>query len=855
MESRKYSARELLRLRHAPANKPLLKKLKATVKQDDELRKYCSSLKIFFLILTLAVDNVVRTHYYDDGPASNEIDDARYATRPLTRQYDGTNSDYPRSRAVSEYAPSVATGTMEVPVKKSEGFQQFIEQVVSPDHVRVTAGGRIVPNTRGAHSPAHKWVRERAQPDGVSGNRAVSGPAYRPEGIPYPQHTYAPVMVVPPGGGPPMITYRPVPYPIVPIPMGMNMAGGYAMPPVAGQSGVFQPGVHQPDIHQPGIHQPVAHQPVVHQPSVHQPDIHQPDIHQSGVHQPGAHQPVVYHPVAPQPFQPDNQAYPADGQYSGNSSGQNGAVQYSDPDQFDRNRPFWYNGQWSMVRGDQCIPCPDPPGQESLAVVASQTPQVNGIDDRSSTEVTETTQPSRPTNIRRRSGKGRPRAPATEPARPSRTPQAVQDEKITRSRAPSAPEISTNDPESEVVRSSIRGSLVARRQLQCLRGGKQWHIDQLRYNSHQVDQYHMTLAIKSFDYQIGHFEEKAAALEAAEALQEAKDAELRAKKRLARSTQSGDDKPVDMNKQVASHGPSTSSIKNQSGNGDTKARGHVAAKSTKTYRSTDTSSDDKKTKVKMSSLPRHAALAPPFQPRALREESPVTPDEPAPVQDSPKKESTGSKRVVSNWSSFFKKPQAAKDYGTPYMVGNLPAGIDPDTARDTEYIYPRNLTAEEDRARYNYWTQTTERGLPKYDGKHFYPASPVKEDSAETLQKPPRMASNDPYQALAYSGIATVRGRPNQVTQSESLPREGTSLRGSSLDTPISLTPLAQPSPKYLEFRRLVDEKVRAVTAENNGRASADSSDEALLFRGRRSLGRSARYVDSQLFSSFLFTA
>lgn len=43
--------------------------------------------------------------------------------------------------------------------QQSENFQRFYRAVVSPTHVRVTAGGRIVPNTR--TPPAFEWNGER----------------------------------------------------------------------------------------------------------------------------------------------------------------------------------------------------------------------------------------------------------------------------------------------------------------------------------------------------------------------------------------------------------------------------------------------------------------------------------------------------------------------------------------------------------------------------------------------------------------------------------------------------------------------------------------------------------------------
>lgn len=42
----------------------------------------------------------------------------------------------------------------------SENFKKFYKAVTSPTHIRVTAGGRIVPNTRAAPPPAFEWNAE-----------------------------------------------------------------------------------------------------------------------------------------------------------------------------------------------------------------------------------------------------------------------------------------------------------------------------------------------------------------------------------------------------------------------------------------------------------------------------------------------------------------------------------------------------------------------------------------------------------------------------------------------------------------------------------------------------------------------
>lgn len=82
---------------------------------------------------------------------------------PSAHQLDGADSEWQyRGRSNSEQAelgPIPAPSGL--PAQKNEGFQRFYKAVVSPTHVRVTAGGRIVPNTRGCSSPTGKWNRDK----------------------------------------------------------------------------------------------------------------------------------------------------------------------------------------------------------------------------------------------------------------------------------------------------------------------------------------------------------------------------------------------------------------------------------------------------------------------------------------------------------------------------------------------------------------------------------------------------------------------------------------------------------------------------------------------------------------------
>ncbi|KAH8816343.1 hypothetical protein F5884DRAFT_872930 [Xylogone sp. PMI_703] len=80
-------------------------------------------------------------------------------------------------------------------------------------------------------------------------------------------------------------------------------------------------------------------------------------------------------------------------------------------------------------------------------------------------------------------------------------------------------------------------------------------------------------------------------------------------------------------------------------------------------------------------------------------------------------------------SQSFTEGVTNVDDPQPYLVGLPPPGKSISQVQSNEYVYSRPLTAEELRARHLYWgsaPRATHTGLPRFDGKDFYPASPVK---------------------------------------------------------------------------------------------------------------------------------
>jgi hypothetical protein len=92
-------------------------------------------------------------------------------------------------------------------------------------------------------------------------------------------------------------------------------------------------------------------------------------------------------------------------------------------------------------------------------------------------------------------------------------------------------------------------------------------------------------------------------------------------------------------------------------------------------------------------------------------------------------------------------PPSISPNAVPYLIGKIPNGVPAGQVKESDFVYPRQLTGDEIRARYLYWgkaPRSVQSGLPKFDGKDFYPPSPVKQNT--------RLASVTP----SHSITATV---------------------------------------------------------------------------------------------------
>lgn len=90
----------------------------------------------------------------------------------------------------------------------------------------------------------------------------------------------------------------------------------------------------------------------------------------------------------------------------------------------------------------------------------------------------------------------------------------------------------------------------------------------------------------------------------------------------------------------------------------------------------------------------------------------------------------------------------------PYLVGTLPRGVDPYADHRIKYEYSRNLTSEEIQARHLYWGKAPAcvgHGLPKYDGKNFYPASPIKTPNDSPSIRRARISNGVPETDYGFS--------------------------------------------------------------------------------------------------------
>ncbi|KAK3944489.1 hypothetical protein QBC46DRAFT_279743 [Diplogelasinospora grovesii] len=600
-----------------------------------------------------------------------------------------------RGRSDSE---ATASGPLSAPgevwAQKSEGFQRFYKAVVSPTHVRVTAGGRIVPNTRAPGSPTSKRSKDSAAMEAQATTDKVAPqgkPLHGPVGMPQP----LPILMPPyypgyPTGIPPIHT----PMSFVPFPFGAHMPPGatFAQPPV-GPSNMAQ----------------IAADGTL------------KDTHNQ---KPGENR-------NERTTAPDVQE----------------RVKISPPEFFDYTRPFQYNGQWMCPLP---APFPGPMGNPVVPVqmvgphlgLASpmpghmMQPMPNGVNHMMA---------SAPFTSY---GSGVQGVPAFVNHNPPVNANL---------QPPAAPPIS-----------SIKLSEITKKQIASFKSSLKYHEDQLQYNKHQIDERDMQEKIQTLQEHIRRFEttlksqlEYEAAVTAR--MNQGKD-DKNAHAPNAEQVNFGPRQPASTPDFRASPGSknihtfvseSTGSQRQRAGRPRPGINSNIGEGGKAAFEfSPEHPRPSFNDLIKKSGLPNDVALAPVFQPRGYSssrggsehskevqgesERRPLAAGGWKPSDRSVENQQSESHRSTmhsetstsGDGHSHSSNSRTRPNLGVPYLLGTLPKGMNPRTAKDYDYVYTRPLTKDEVRARFLYWGQAPKhitQGLPKFDGKHFYPPSPVKE--------------------------------------------------------------------------------------------------------------------------------
>ncbi|PTB36787.1 hypothetical protein M441DRAFT_30710 [Trichoderma asperellum CBS 433.97] len=758
-----YTPHELLHLQKAPIGKELYGQLQAKLRQDQELGE----------VLRLPLERSLPQIMEEPTNISGGAENASPRRGEGARQLDGTESEWryrgrTDSDAIGAQPISAPTG---LAAQKDEGFQRFYRAVVSPTHVRVTAGGRIVPNTRGSPSPTTRWPREKSTIEAATNNSRQPGREPLQQGqfaMPQPIGFFPPHAMIP-GFAPGMVPMPtgPAPYPIMPWHVGFNIGGAIGMAP-------------------------------------------HPMGHVQGL--------VAMPPPPPNSANNDRQS-------------ETGASENATPtrvvasDHCDPTRPHIHNGQWMVPPGSTFHPYAlgshhgflGPPMLPPMAAgqrfipshIMAPVPQGNG-------------------QIPQAQAAGVPLPLQQYPTVPNLTLSAGQHQ------------------------SSIRASQITKRQLSVLRASLKWTEDQLQYNKHQIDERTMELHAQSLRHSIDHFEkiqdEQAANEDRCLAKDQSQDDlsdsasadEDRSKSPVTNSSA----KPENSADSFSSLPDEASIVRADKGKPNGQRIAFPSNHDGATMQATPNVQsmgvpDETAAGKKSSTLPVTAALAPPFQPRVIGNQ--YSSDElPRSVNMQPMHEENVS-------------PQ-------PYLVGELPLGMNAEQARDTDYVYPRQLTEDELRARHMYWGKAPhhlQSGLPKFDGKDFYPPSP---DSSQSPDNDSDL--NRKFDTVMAKVIETESGGRNGGTEADPFQSSrrtphtfGRGGKGASTESGSSQksTAPSQDSDMLVVRRSRQDSGKKVLNGSRhqttvadspNARSESDSPDENdvknIVFKGRNSL-RQAR--------------
>lgn len=637
-------------------------------------------------------DSVIKDFAKDSarGPTADNQDPAHEASRPKQWKYRGrSDSDAAGAEPISAPGGVLA--------QQNEGFQRFYKAVVSPTHVRVTAGGRIVPNTRGQSSPTSKRTNDNPAVEDQNGAEEIAPgqPPLNPVGLVQPIPMMSQFM---PGYHP--SGFQPIPAPVsfVPFPFGPHLPPGF---PFA-----------QPAVNSPAV-TPLA----------------------------GANSLREPHNATSTDSRPEGHA----------ANDRQEKIKMSPPEFFDCTKPYYFNGQFIYPVG----PLPPTMGSPMVPV------QMVGIPHGVTTPLSGHFMQPHPS----RAGS----AAASSPNAASVHGHAGIPPVANPAVIPANANFNTATPPPI---SSIKLSDITKKQIASFKGSLRYHEDQLQYNRHQIDEKEMEMKIQTLK---GHIQRFEAILKAQLEYEETvlrKDGQAKDGQDTPQSSAVAEEnKP---SSQPAAHDESDELVRRRIALGRQGINTNIGEGGKAIFRGT---SDLVCDPAQRPGLPNDAALAPVFQPRsyastwggkeyarelAAQEKAEkghsmaaagklaclgVRPDHLRSMSQSlstvcqPATSNAGDDfDTISNaGSSVNGKSAAARsnnshtNFGVPYLLGTLPKGVNPHTARDQDYVYNRPLTEEERRARFLYWGKAPKsavRGLPKFDGKHFYPPSPGKAPAA-----------------------------------------------------------------------------------------------------------------------------
>ena len=652
--------------------------------------------------------------------SSTDSDEIVYKGNPSRRGIPQETEWKFRGRSESE---AVVSEPLPAPTglnaQRNEGFQRFYKAVVSPSHVRVTAGGRIVPNTRGSSSPIPKRAKDKG-----AAETSINGPPAlgQPDGT---MPAKWPAMPMLP---PPYYPHYPGPFPHMAAHMGMMpMAAGFGIPG--------------------GFPYPPPH----------------------------------FVPSVVPNKMPASDNGPKENRTSTSEEAQKNqgsetdktekTVKISPPEQFDHTRPFVYNGQ-------VMVPFPTFPHVPPAAYMA---PPMMGHHPAFALPFAPPPHMMPPAHGPVHPGP----AAASTPSGNTGTKQTKADVFLD---PPAAPPISSIRP-SDITRKQIESLRNALKYHEDQLQYNRHQIDEKEVQKtvemllHHIARFEGLNKLQS-EYEAENYprrdqaetkvspaaETPTAATGAGTSHGPAPHRNTTAPLRMTRSemtkTDSSAEDKTDLRRKPRSHSPplpfrNPETVSGRPGINISQSNyAHFESEAAPTKLSSSVK--------KPSTLPSGAALAAPFEPRAVSDKhEPLAPNN---TNDSSTRDDSD---LINSGRLFHWEVQAERearllaagagswggrgvfpgmgghshsheigahaayergvppdpDLGRPYLVGTLPAGMDAKTAKDADYVYERELTEEETRARYLYWGKAplfARQGLPNYDGRNFYPASSIK---------------------------------------------------------------------------------------------------------------------------------